>query len=402
MRLGSFIKGDKAIWSVVIILSIVSTVVVYSSTGALAYKRQNGNTEFYLFKHVFTLVFGLGLMVLTHNIKYIYYNRLSQIAMFAAIPLLIFTLAKGSNLNEASRWIQIPVINLTFQTSDFAKLALISYVARMLAVKQEKLHDFKEGFLPIILPVITICVLILPANFSTAAVLFTTCFTLMFIGRVHYKHMLALIGIGIAGILIILAVGKFAPKVFPRFGTWMKRIENFQSSDSKGNFQVEQAKIAIATGAPFGKGPGKSTQRNFLPHPYSDFIYAIIIEEYGTLMGLGILLLYIIILFRGLRILKRCDKTFGSLLAFGLSFSLVFQGLINMAVATNLFPVTGQPLPLLSMGGTSIWFTSISIGIILSVSRDLESNDENEEGSKEIIEGTVNEQLVNEKEVSYA
>lgn len=402
MRLGSFIKGDKAIWSVVIILSIVSTVVVYSSTGALAYKRQNGNTEFYLFKHVFTLVFGLGLMVLTHNIKYIYYNRLSQIAMFAAIPLLIFTLAKGSNLNEASRWIQIPVINLTFQTSDFAKLALISYVARMLAVKQEKLHDFKEGFLPIILPVITICVLILPANFSTAAVLFTTCFTLMFIGRVHYKHMLALIGIGIAGILIILAVGKFAPKVFPRFGTWMKRIENFQSSDSKGNFQVEQAKIAIATGAPFGKGPGKSTQRNFLPHPYSDFIYAIIIEEYGTLMGLGILLLYIIILFRGLRILKRCDKTFGSLLAFGLSFSLVFQGLINMAVATNLFPVTGQPLPLLSMGGTSIWFTSISIGIILSVSRDLESNEENEEGSKEIIEGTVNEQLENEKEVSYA
>lgn len=402
MRLSSFIKGDKAIWSVVIILSIVSTVVVYSSTGALAYKRQNGNTEFYLFKHVFTLVFGLGLMVLTHNIKYIYYNRLSQIAMFAAIPLLIFTLAKGSNLNEASRWIQIPVINLTFQTSDFAKLALISYVARMLAVKQEKLHDFKEGFLPIILPVITICVLILPANFSTAAVLFTTCFTLMFIGRVHYKHMLALIGLGIAGILIILAVGKFAPKVFPRFGTWMKRIENFQSSDSKGNFQVEQAKIAIATGAPFGKGPGKSTQRNFLPHPYSDFIYAIIIEEYGTLMGLGILLLYIIILFRGLRILKRCDKTFGSLLAFGLSFSLVFQGLINMAVATNLFPVTGQPLPLLSMGGTSIWFTSISIGIILSVSRDLESNESNEEESKEISEGSVDDQLENEKEVFYA
>lgn len=402
MRLSSFIKGDKAIWAVVIILSIVSTVVVYSSTGALAYKRQNGNTEFYLFKHVFTLVFGLGLMVLTHNIKYIYYNRLSQIALFAAIPLLIFTLAKGSNLNEASRWIQIPVINLTFQTSDFAKLALISYVARMLAVKQEKLHDFKEGFLPIILPVVVICALILPANFSTAAVLFTTCFTLMFIGRVHYKHMFALVGIGIAGILIILAVGKFAPKVFPRFGTWMKRIENFQSKDSKGNFQVEQAKIAIATGAPFGKGPGKSTQRNFLPHPYSDFIYAIIIEEYGTLMGLGILLLYIIILFRGLRILKRCDKTFGSLLAFGLSFSLVFQGLINMAVATNLFPVTGQPLPLLSMGGTSIWFTSISIGIILSVSRDLEGNTDNEEENNELNEGVEDDQLENEKEVSYA
>jgi cell division protein FtsW len=388
MNINAIIKGDKAIWAVVIILSIVSTVVVYSSTGALAYKRQNGNTEFYLFKHVFTLVFGLGLMVLTHNIKYIYYNRLSQIAMFTAIPLLAFTLLKGSNLNEASRWIQIPVINLTFQTSDFAKLALISYVARMLAIKQEKLHDFKTGFLPIILPIFVICGLILPANFSTAAVLFTTCFSLMFIGRVHYKHMLALVGMGVVAILLILMIGKFAPKVFPRFGTWMKRIENFQNKESKGNFQVEQAKIAIATGAPFGKGPGKSTQRNFLPHPYSDFIFAIILEEYGTLMGVGILLLYIIILFRGLRILKRCDKTFGSLLAFGLAFSLVFQGLINMAVATNLFPVTGQPLPLLSMGGTSIWFTSISIGIILSVSRDLEKENTDEiaefESDKEV------------------
>ena len=388
MNINAIIKGDKAIWAVVIILSIVSTVVVYSSTGALAYKRQNGNTEFYLFKHVFTLVFGLGLMVLTHNIKYIYYNRLSQIAMFTAIPLLAFTLLKGSNLNEASRWIQIPVINLTFQTSDFAKLALISYVARMLAIKQEKLHDFKTGFLPIILPIFVICGLILPANFSTAAVLFTTCFSLMFIGRVHYKHMLALIVMGVVAILLILMIGKFAPKVFPRFGTWMKRIENFQNKESKGNFQVEQAKIAIATGAPFGKGPGKSTQRNFLPHPYSDFIFAIILEEYGTLMGVGILLLYIIILFRGLRILKRCDKTFGSLLAFGLAFSLVFQGLINMAVATNLFPVTGQPLPLLSMGGTSIWFTSISIGIILSVSRDLEKENTDEiaefESDKEV------------------
>ena len=391
MNINNIIKGDKAIWAVVIILSIVSTVVVYSSTGALAYKRQNGNTEFYLFKHIFTLIFGLGLMVLTHNIKYVYYNRLSQIAMFTAIPLLLFTLLKGSNLNEASRWIQIPVINLTFQTSDFAKLALISYVARMLAIKQEKLHDFKAGFLPIILPIFVICGLILPANFSTAAVLFTTCFSLMFIGRVHYKHMFALVGMGVVAILLILMIGKIAPKVFPRFGTWMKRIENFQNKDSKGNFQVEQAKIAIATGAPFGKGPGKSTQRNFLPHPYSDFIFAIILEEYGTIMGVGILLLYIIILFRGLRILKRCDKTFGSLLAFGLAFSLVFQGLINMAVATNLFPVTGQPLPLLSMGGTSIWFTSISIGIILSVSRDLENENIEEE-----------EEILNEKEVAIA
>ena len=387
------LKGDRVIWAVVVILSVISLLVVYSSTGTLAYKFQSGNTEYYLFKHGFILLFGLGLMYMTHNIKYTYFSGISLIAIFLAIPLLLLTLMKGSNLNEASRWLALPGTSLTFQTSDFAKLALIMYVSRVLSQKQEKIESLKEAFIPVVLPVVIVCALILPANFSTAAVLFTTCFVMMFIGRISYKHLLSLMGMGFVAVLLILAVGKLAPKVFPRFGTWMKRIENFSSNekDAKGNFQVEQSKIAIATGGIIGKGPGKSSQRNFLPHPYSDFIYAIIIEEYGLFAALVILLLYLILLFRGTRIATKSPRMFGSLLAFGCAFSLVFQAMINMAVATNLFPVTGQPLPMLSMGGTSIWFTSIGIGIILSVS----AGEAEKTTSKE-------DQLSSEQEVSIA
>jgi cell division protein FtsW len=387
------LKGDRVIWAVVVILSAISLLVVYSSTGTLAYKFQSGNTEYYLFKHGFILLFGLGLMYMTHNIKYTYFSGISLIAIFLAIPLLLLTLMKGSNLNEASRWLALPGTSLTFQTSDFAKLALIMYVSRVLSQKQEKIESLKEAFIPVVLPVVIVCALILPANFSTAAVLFTTCFVMMFIGRISYKHLLSLMGMGLVAVLLILAVGKLAPKVFPRFGTWMKRIENFSSNekDAKGNFQVEQSKIAIATGGIIGKGPGKSSQRNFLPHPYSDFIYAIIIEEYGLFAALVILLLYLILLFRGTRIATKSPRMFGSLLAFGCAFSLVFQAMINMAVATNLFPVTGQPLPMLSMGGTSIWFTSIGIGIILSVS----AGEAEKTTSKE-------DQLSSEQEVSIA
>lgn len=387
------LKGDRVIWAVVVILSVISLLVVYSSTGTLAYKFQSGNTEYYLFKHGFILLFGLGLMYMTHNIKYTYFSGISLIAIFLAIPLLLLTLMKGSNLNEASRWLALPGTSLTFQTSDFAKLALIMYVSRVLSQKQEKIESLKEAFIPVVLPVVIVCALILPANFSTAAVLFTTCFVMMFIGRISYKHLLSLMGMGLVAVLLILAVGKLAPKVFPRFGTWMKRIENFSSNekDAKGNFQVEQSKIAIATGGIIGKGPGKSSQRNFLPHPYSDFIYAIIIEEYGLFAALVILLLYLILLFRGTRIATKSPRMFGSLLAFGCAFSLVFQAMINMAVATNLFPVTGQPLPMLSMGGTSIWFTSIGIGIILSVS----AGEAEKTTSKE-------DQISSEQEVSIA
>jgi len=370
------LRGDKVIWLVVFIMSIISLLVVYSSSGALAYKYKGGNTEYFLFKHGSILLMGLVLMYFIHKTKYTYYSRISQIAIFIAIPLLLYTLLKGVSAGEANRWLSIPGTALTFQTSDFAKLALIVYVARVLSIKQDQIKDFKTAFLPIVIPIALICGLILPANFSTSALLFATCFVLMFIGRINIKHLLSLLAIGVLAIaFIVLLIFNF-PNAIPRGATWKARIENFTSGDSETNFQAEQAKIAIATGGVTGKGPGKSTQRNFLPQASSDFIYAIMIEEGGMILGVLVVFLYIIILFRGIRIANKSEKTFGSLLAIGLTFSLVFQAMINMAVATNLFPVTGQPLPLISMGGTSIWFTSISIGIILSVSRETEQEKE--------------------------
>jgi cell division protein FtsW len=286
--------------------------------------------------------------------------------------LLLLTLIIGTNLNDASRWLVVPGLGISFQTSDLAKVALIMYVARILSKKQDQIKDFKSAFVPIILPVIVVCGLILPANFSTAALLFGVCFILMFVGRVNIKYLGSMIGIGVAGILLIILIGKFAPEIFPRFGTWVNRIENFSSGNNEGNYQANQAKIAIATGGITGKGPGNSTQRNFLPHPYSDFVYAFIIEEYGMFGALGVLFLYMLLLFRTIKIVTRSENTFGGLLALGCGLLLVLQAFINMAVSVGLFPVTGQPLPLVSKGGTSILFTGIAIGIILSVSRAFE------------------------------
>jgi cell division protein FtsW len=375
MNLLKYIKGDKVIWTVVLLLSLLSVLVVYSSVVALAYRYKNGDTGSYLIKHIFIVASGIFLMYLIHKVKHSYFSRISQIAILLAAPLLLYTLLKGVSAGDASRWLPIPGTSLTFQTSDFAKLALITYVARMLSLKQDVIKDFKLAFIPIIIPIAIICVLILPANFSTAALLFMTCFVLMFIGRMNAKHLLLLIGSGIvfAGLLMILIFN--FPNAIPRGQTWKARIENFSSGDSESNFQAEQAKIAIATGGVVGKGPGNSMQRNFLPQASSDFIYAIVIEEWGLISAVIIVFLYIVLLFRGIRIANKSEKTFGSLLAVGLTFSLVFQAMINMAVAVNLFPVTGQPLPLVSMGGTSIWFTSISLGIILSVSRETEKEE---------------------------
>ncbi|MHC1705962.1 MAG: FtsW/RodA/SpoVE family cell cycle protein [Bacteroidales bacterium] len=368
------IKGDKVLWVVVIILSIFSLLAVYSSTGTLAYKKQGGNTEYYLLKHFIIMVFGFMLMYLTHKIKYQYFSRISQLAMIISIILLVITLFFGSNINEANRSLTLPVINLTFQSSDFAKLALIMYTARILSKKQEQIKDFKTAFLPIMWPILLICALILPENFSTAAMLFVTCLVLMFIGRVNLRYIMSLVGSGILILAFVIGIVYFTKPDKGRVLTWKNRIEHFVNGDNgEEGYQVEQAKIAIATGGVFGKMPGKSTQRNFLPHPYSDFIYAIIIEEYGLFGGILLVLLYLIILFRGTRIVVKSPGNFGAFLAIGVSFSLVFQAMINMAVAVNLFPVTGQPLPLVSMGGTSMWFTSIAIGIILSVSREIEN-----------------------------
>lgn len=361
-------------------LAVFSLLLVYSSIVTIAYKHQGGNTAYYLFRHGIFLGLGFVLMYVTHKMKYSYFSRIAQLLLYAAVPLLLLTLLIGSNLNNASRWLTIPVINQSFQTSDLAKLGLIMYTARMLWLKKEVLHDFRQAFIPIIIPVAVVCALILPANFSTAAVLFSACMVLMYIGGVPIKHFLSLIPVAIVALSMIFLIAQFAPQVFPRAETWKKRVERYMgdknAEDIAGNYQVAQAKIAISNGGIIGRGPGNSTQRAFLPHPYSDFIYAIVLEEYGALGGVFILLLYIVLFFRTIKMSTKTEKPFPQLLAMGISFLMVFQALINMGVAVNLLPVTGQPLPLMSMGGTSTWFTCIGLGIILSVSRgiDLENN----------------------------
>jgi len=374
-----YIKGDRVIWAVVLLLAIFSVLVVYSSIVTLAYKYQGGNTEYYLFKHSIIILIGLALMYFAHKVNYRYYSRISQIGLFLAIPLLLFTLLTGTTINDASRWLMIPIINQTFQTSDLAKLALIMFLARMLSKRQDHIKDFNQAFVPIMIPVLIVCGLIMPANLSTAAMLFVTCLVLMFIGRINLAYIISLIAIGVVCLGVFIAIGlsiddsqtsEENSAITNRVITWKNRIINFSEGTSQGNYQAEQSKIAIATGGVIGKGPGRSTQRNFLPQSYSDFIFATVIEEYGILGGTFTLLLYLILLYRGILIARNAPRTFGSLLAIGLSFSLVFQAMINMAVAVNLFPVTGQPLPMVSMGGTSIWFTCLAVGIILSVSRN--------------------------------
>lgn len=380
--LEKYFKGDRTIWLVVFILTLFSLLAVYSSTGTLAYKYQSGDTEFYLFRQARFLIIGLALMYLAHRIRYNVYSRLSQIGLLVAIPLLVLTLIIGTNLNSASRWLSLPGLNTTFQTSDLAKLALIMFVARMLSRKQDNIKDFKTAFLPIMIPVLIVCGLILPANLSTSLLVFFTCVVLMFIGRINMKYILymGLIGMLCLGLFVVI---KLNSADSGRVGTWKARLEHFNSGDPDDNYQADQAKIAIATGGLVGKFPGNSTQRNFLPHPYSDFIFAIIIEEYGFLFG-GVLMifLYLLLFFRVMRFINHSPRAFATLLAVGCSFMLVFQAMINMAVAVNLFPVTGQPLPLVSMGGTSTLFTSIALGIILSVSREVEK--EKKEGGGEL------------------
>jgi cell division protein FtsW len=373
-------KGDVVIWIIVFLLSLFSLLAVYSSTGTMAYKYQSGNTEYYMFKHFFLMCFGLVMLYLCHKINYKYYSRVAQIMLWASVPLLIFTYMAGANINQAPRWINLPVINLSFQTSDLAKLALIMYTARMLSKKQEVISDFRKGTLPIILPAIIICALIAPANLSTAAVLFATCLLIMFIGRMNFKHIALIIFSGLIFVSVTIftlhKVGQATGHKFGRVETWVSRIENFFGDNPKEeDFQSQQAKIAVATGGLFGKGPGNSVQKNFLPNPYSDFIFAIIIEEYGYIGGLFLIFLYMLLLYRSIRIVVKSPKAFGALLAVGLCFSLVLQAFVNMGVAVHIFPVTGLTMPLVSMGGTSLWFTSIAFGIILSVSRDIEETE---------------------------
>jgi len=382
-------KGDKVIWAIVIVLALVSLLTVYSSTGLLAYKMNKGNTEFYLFKQIIFIAIGIAVIYFMHRVNYTFFSRLAIILFLISIPLLLYTLFYGVKLNEGSRWIRLPIINLTFQTSDLAKLALFMYLSRQLSRKQDVIKDFKAGFLPIIIPVGIICLLIAPANLSTALLLGACCMMLMFIGRVNAKHLLMTIGIALIPVIMLLSVAvayydkeeqkcKELPGILQisRMPTWIKRVQSFMYAsrevDKDDNYQVNQAKIAIAKGGLVGLGPGNSEQRNFLPHPYSDFIYAIIIEEYGLAGGAFIIFIYLVFLFRSIRLFRKCPYAFGAFLALGLSFTLVIQALVNMAVNVNLFPVTGVTLPLVSMGGSSFLFTCVAIGIILSVARNVE------------------------------
>ena len=378
MKLLNHLKGDKVVWAIMFFLSLLSILVVYSAVVTLAHKFKQGNSEYYLIKHFVIIALGFGIAYIFHRMRYTIFSRMAQIGFLLSIPLLLYTLLKGVSAGDASRWLEVPGIGLTFQSSDIAKLMLLIYVARVLTVHQKDLGEMRAVFRYLLVPVGLICALILPANFSTAALLFFNCFLLMFLGGIRFGILLKIAGMVILAGALLFTLIWVAPESIPggRGPTWKSRLENFSKGDSKSNYQSEQAKIAIATGGVIGKGPGNSTQRAFLPQASSDFIYAIIIEEYGLLIAALILFLYMILLYRGVKILRDNEKPFGGLVVIGLSFSLVFQALVNMAVAVNLFPVTGQPLPLISMGGTSIWFTMIALGIILSVSRGSEEKTE--------------------------
>jgi len=368
------LRGDRVIWMTALFLGLISLLAVYSSISSLAFKREGGSTLHFLFKHGLMLASGGVIMYYASKLKYSMYSRLSQLAIGVTAGLLLLTLLLGSNINDASRWITIPIINQSFQTSDLAKVVLIVYLARVLGKHHDQEWTFRDVLVQLMVPVGVICGLILPANFSTAALLFLLCLIVMFIGQVPMKWLLSVVGLAVGAFMLLIMVNEaFDLGVLPRVETWQNRISSFGETDSEANYQVEHAKIAIASGGLLPNGPGSGASRNWLPHPYSDMIYAFIVEEYGSILGgLGLLLLYLILLFRAVRIASRCEKPFGSLVAVGLSLMLVLQAMINMAVAVNLVPVTGQPLPLVSMGGTSVWFTCLAIGIVLSVSRSLE------------------------------
>lgn len=380
------VKGDRVIWAVVVILSFVSLLAVYSATGSLAYKYDQ-DANYYLVKQIIILGLGLIFIYLIHRVNYKKFARVAVLFYLISIPLLIYTLFFGVKLNEGSRWIALPFTGITIQTSALAQLALFMFLARMLSIKQNVIKDFRKGFIPVLIPVLITAALIAPANLSTALMIGITCCILFFIGRVQVKHIALLMFAGVIGGLLLFAVSKATG--FGRAATWEKRITDFMGSEDGAEkedvYQVLHAKIAIANGGITGLGPGNSKQRNFLPHSYSDFIYALIIEEYGLIGGALIVFLYLLFLWRSILIFKRCPYAFGAFLAVGLSTTLVFQAMLNMAVNVHLVPVTGLTLPLVSMGGSSVWFTSIAIGVILSVSRYVDENEGKKKAAKEEV-----------------
>ena len=365
------LKGDRTIWFIVLMLGLCSILSVYSAVGSMAYKSHDGNTEFFLMQQSIFILLGLAMMIMAYKFNYMTYSKIAPLLLVISIPLLVVTLTSlGTEINHARRWLTIPFINKTFQTSDLARLALIVYIARTVSNKQDVIKDFKSAFLPIIIPVIVVCMLIAPADLSTALLLFATCILIMLIGRVSVKYVLIMFGFGVLAMLILVALGTAFPEII-RLETWISRINEYLYN-TDGGWQIQQSKIALANGGWFGEGPGGSVQRDYLPFPYADFIFAIICEEYGILGAVVVIGLYLGLLFRCTSIVTKCHKTFGALLAIGLCLNIVIQAFANMAVSVHLLPVTGLTLPLISMGGTSVIFTCISLGIILSVSRYVE------------------------------
>ena len=366
------IKGDRMIWAIVALLAIFSFLPVYSAASNLAYAGGNGQTFGYFIKHFVHLFLGFSIIYGIHKIPYRYFRGLSMVMFPVILILLLVTLLQGTTIAgaNASRWIRVPFVGFTFQPSTLAALVLMVYVARYLSKTFDETVTFKSSLLQLWLPVFVVLALILPANFSTAAIIFSMITILVFLGGYPLRHLAVVIGMGLFGLLFFVLIAKAFPDVMPnRVDTWTSRVENFlDDKDTAEDYQIEKAKIAIATGSIYGLGPGKSVQKNFLPQSSSDFIFAIIVEEYGLIGGLFLILLYSLLLFRIVIVAQKADSIFGKLLTIGVGLPIIFQALINMGVAVELFPVTGQTLPLISSGGTSIWVTCLAIGIILSVS----------------------------------
>lgn len=374
-RLYTELRGDRVIWMIIAVLSMFSILSVYSATGAMAYKMAGGDTEQYLLKHSIILGLGLVLTYLAYLTHYAKFKNMAPYLLLAAIPALVITMAIAPEINGARRWIQIPYVGITFQTSDFAKLALILFVAREITKHKDYIESFEKAFMPIILPIIMVFVLIAPSDLSTALLLFFTCLIMMFVGRIDWKFIALTVILGVVAFACLIVVGELFPDAgLVRVSTWVSRLRSFLENDGgELGYQIQHSMMAIANGDVVGVGPGNSVMRNYLPAPYSDFIYSTITEEYGLLGAFIVLAMYVLLLFRTLRLITKSDKSFGAMAALGITIIIVLQALANMAVSVNLVPVTGLTLPLVSMGGTSILFTCISFGIILSVSKFVEA-----------------------------
>jgi len=378
-------KGDRVIWGLVAIFMVYSLLSVYSSSVGIAFKNYGGNTTYFLRSQFFMLLLGLIIMVVVHYLPYRIYSAMAGLFLIVAVGLLIITLIFGARINEATRWLIIPGTGFRIQTSDIAKVALVIYLSRSLGKYQNELKDFRLVTKYFMLPVAVICALIMPENLSTAMMIFTISIIIMFIGRIPFRFLLAYVGMAVIGVVIFALVISAVTKD-NRVEVWKNRIETFFSAeaDEDSNYQSNQAKIAISTGGLFGKAPGRSTQRNMLPQSNSDFIFAIIIEEYGLILGaIPLVLAYMILLFRAIAIAKKCETAFPAFLVLGLTVMIVVQAMFNMLVAVGLFPVTGQPLPMVSWGRTSVLVVSFSIGAILSVSRVVNARISEEELSEE-------------------